>query len=458
MKLWQKISLICICVLVLIVGISSTLLILMAKENILKVKLDSASTEQHNLQSSFSEMASYYGKNDLESVQKYSMAKYCFSKFAEDNSVLVSGGQTIYSNVSLLPEKILPLTSLDEQEHFMGEIGGRNILIVGDKTTILTDEYSVYIVSDITSVYDSIDKMIWEFIMVSFIFIVIGMAIIIFLVRLATRPLKSLGHTAGRIAKGEYNQRVKVTTNDEIGLLAKDFNYMAEAVQSHINELKENAERQLLFIGGLTHEFKTPLTSVIGHSETLLYTKMSEEVVQNSLSHIHEQCKWLERLTQNLLRLITLQEEIELKERSVEDLLEAVKSSVEETLRRRDITLQITCETSTLAMNFDLMQSVLINLVDNAAKASRAGQMVKINAYENVIEVTDQGIGISKEEISRIVEPFYMVDPSRNKLKGGSGLGLALVKRIVDAHGAQIAIESVFGQGTTVKIIFPVYK
>jgi len=458
MKLWMKVSTICICVFLIIVGISSTLLILMSKDNILKVTLDSASTQQHNLQSSFSEMMGYYGKDDMDLVSKSSMVKYCFSRFADSTSVLVSGDQTIFSNISISPEKILNLASSTEQQHYIGKIDGRNILIVGSKTTIANDEYCVYSVRDITSVYNSINKMIWKFAMISFVCIVVGVVLIIFLVRFAMRPLKELGDTARHIAKGEYNKRVKVSAHDEVGSLAEDFNDMAEAVQAHINELNENAQRQILFIGGLTHEFKTPLTSVIGHSETLLYTKMPEDVVLNSLSHIHQQCKRLERLTQKLLRLITLEQQIELKEESVDNLLEFVKDSVEETVRRNDITLKMTCDVDAIPMDFDLMLSLLINLVDNAAKASKAGQKVQIHAYKNVIEVTDQGIGISKEEITRIVEPFYMVDPSRNKLKGGSGLGLALVKRIADAHGAQISIESIVGQGTTVKIIFPVYK
>jgi len=457
MKLWMKVSTICICVFIIIIGISSTLLILMSKDNILKVTLDSAVTQQHSLQSSFSEMLGYYGKDNMDTVAKSSMVKYCFSRFADSTSVLVAGDQTIYSNVSILPEKTLKLTSSTEQQHYIGEIDGRNILIVGSKTNIMSEEYSVYTVRDITSVYNSIDKMILKFVIISFVCIVVGVVLITFLVRFSMRPLKELSDTARYIAKGEYNKRVKINTKDEVGALAQDFNDMAKAVQVHIDELNENAERQLLFIGGLTHEFKTPLTSVIGHSETLLYTKMPEEVVLNSLSHIHEQCKRLERLTQKLLRLITLQEQIELKEESVDRLLENVKDSVEETLKRNDITLQITCQIDVLPMDFDLMLSMLINLVDNGVKASKAGQNLQINAYENVIEVTDQGIGISKEEISRIMEPFYMVDPSRNKVKGGSGLGLALVKKIGDAHGAEIVIESTPGQGTKIKVIFPVY-
>jgi len=458
MRLWQKISLICVIAMLLIVGTCNTILIVVSKDNILKLTQNSAMTEQSNLQASFSGMVTYYSDDNMDDAAKRSMAKYCFARFAGSESVLVSDNDTIYSNVSLSPEKILPLTSINKQEHYMGEMDGRNILITGEKVTLLSKEYSVYTVQDITSVYDSINKMIWEFGLVSFACIVLGITLIVFLTRFATRPLKSLGNTARCIAKGDYDERAEVSTNDEVGELAQDFNVMAEAVQSNINELKENAERQLLFIGSITHEFKTPLTSVIGHSETLLYTKMPEDIMQKSLTHIHEQCKWLERLTQKLLRLITLQEQIDLEEGLVCELLSAVKNSMEETLRQREIILQTACDNSQLLMDFDLMQSLLINLVDNAAKASKPGQSVQITSYRNVIEVIDHGIGIPKEEISRITEPFYMVDRSRNKLKGGSGLGLALAKRIADAHGAQIAFESILGQGTTVKVTFPVYK
>jgi len=97
---------------------------------------------------------------------------------------------------------------------------------------------------------------------------------------------------------------------------------------------------------------------------------------------------------------------------------------------------------------------VLINLVDNASKASAPGQTVLIRAYDDVIEVSDQGMGIPQCELTRITEPFYVVDKSRSKKLGGSGLGLALVKEIVNAHGAALEIESSVGVGTTIRVRF----
>ena len=104
------------------------------------------------------------------------------------------------------------------------------------------------------------------------------------------------------------------------------------------------------------------------------------------------------------------------------------------------------------------MKSLLINLIDNASKASKEGQPIFLRAYDNVIEVRDEGRGIPQDEISRLTDPFYMVDPSRSKAKGGSGLGLALAQKIADAHNAQIVIESDVGMGTTVRLLFPLNK
>ena len=181
---------------------------------------------------------------------------------------------------------------------------------------------------------------------------------------------------------------------------------------------------------------------------------MDEEERQTALSYIERQCKWLERMTQKLLKLITLKQDIELKPSSVPQLFERVEESMAETLRQRDTRLISECKLNTLSMDADLMQSVLINLVDNASKASAPGQAVTMRAYDDVIEVSDNGIGIQESELARITEPFYVVDKSRSKKLGGSGLGLALVKEIISAHGAELMIESSVGIGTTIRVQF----
>lgn len=200
------------------------------------------------------------------------------------------------------------------------------------------------------------------------------------------------------------------------------------------------------------------MTSMIIHTDTLLSTSLDEENARCSLLHIQEQCRWLEQLTQRLLKLITLEEEINIQPESVEVLFADVASSMSDTLIERNTPLKTECNVDTFDMDFVLMKSLLINLIDNASKASESGQYVVLRAYDNIINVTDCGRGIPKDEILRVTDAFYMIDRSRSKEKGGSGLGLALVKEIANAHGAKFVIESQIDIGTTVRVIFPYNK
>lgn len=452
MKLWQKVSLICSAVLTSIVLLMGGLLLREAEQSILDLTYQQSSDKQRNLSASFSEMSNYYLEDSDTKPVEYSLVKYCFSRFADSTCVLMKGSETLYSNVAVDMSRYI-IKGYDA-EQFEEEIGGRQILITGSNVNVWNERYAVYVVEDITGVYESITRMVWRFALIGGVGILLGFVLIGLLVRRSMQPLAVLKTAAGRIAAGGYGERATVLSKDEVGALANDFNRMAEAVENHIGDLTETAERQRLFIGGVTHEFKTPLTTVILNADTLQNAYMDEKERQTALSYIERQCKWLERMTQKLLKLITLKQDIELKPSSVPQLFERVEESMAETLRQRDTRLISECKLNTLSMDADLMQSVLINLVDNASKASAPGQAVTMRAYDDVIEVSDNGIGIPESELARITEPFYVVDKSRSKKLGGSGLGLALVKEIVNAHGAALEIESSVGVGTTIRVRF----
>jgi len=451
-KLWQKTSLICIAVLIVIVSACSTVLLLRSRDAILGLTYEQARTKQSNLAASFSEMANYYMADTDSDTLKSSLLQYCFTRFADASSVLMRGEQTLFSGVSIAPAEFV---SPDGQESYEGVIQDRNVLIVGSRVVVRGDEYSVYVVEDISAVYNSILDILWLFVMVSAAGILLGAGLIALLIRRGTQPLMALAGASRRIADGEYARRAKVHTNDEIGALAGDFNLMADAVETRIDELTETAERQRLFIGGVTHEFKTPLTSLLLHARMLRRANMTDEEKDKSLEHIETQCVWLERLVQSLLKLIPLEQQIEIQHTPVAQVFEQVWQSTRQMLADRGVTLEMRCETERLPMNGDLMQALLVNLVDNAAKAYDAeggSRKVYLSASDNVIEVKDSGRGIPQDALKRIFEPFYMVDQSRSKKHGGSGLGLALVKKIADAHGATLEIESAQGSGTTVRI------
>ena len=454
MKLWGKISLICSAVLVAIVAACSTLLLVQSKTSILELTYQQARDKQRNLASSFSTMASYYTGEADSSITNKSLVKYCFSRFADSSSVLLANTGVLYSEIAIAPEDYLSIDERSEQQLISKKIDGRNILIVGSLAHVKQADYRVFVVEDISVVYNNIASIIWRFVTISATGVSVGVTLISLLVRRSMQPLRALGKTAKRIALGNYGERAVVLDHDEVGELAGDFNAMASAVENHVEQLTDIAERQQLFIGGVTHEFKTPLTTMILNADTLQNAYMKEEEIKTAAAYIQRQCQWLERLTQKLLKLITLKRQIKCEDVALLPLFERALESMAEILEQRGTPVYIECETHSLELDADLMQSVIVNLLDNASKASKKGQSVRLAAYDDTIEVSDHGCGIRASELARITEPFYMVDQSRSKKYGGSGLGLALVKAIVAAHQADLRIESEPNTGTTIRIRF----
>ena len=456
MKLWQKISLVCIAVLLIVVALTSWLLLVTTRNDILLLTVDSAKAAQQNLATTFVKMMESNPTEGMDDERERETILYCFSTLADESSVLLSGEETMYSFASVHPEELLPLSTAD-QRVFLDEVGKRNLLIVGSLVSAPYQiaPFAVYVVRDISGVYQSYRQMGARFAIIAGLGILLGTALIVVLVRAESRPLKILGLSARRIADGEYGERANLHSRDEVGQLADDFNRMADAVQRQVDALQEKTARQELFISGLTHEFKTPMTSMMLHSETLLSMDLPKEQRDRSLMHIRTQCAWLERLTQKLMKLVTLGEDAYLAESDVHALLARVDESTRENLRKRGTPLTIDCRVGTLPMDADLMQSLLVNLVENASKASESGQEILLRAEGRTLSVTDHGRGIPPDAVARVTEPFFMVDKSRSKAQGGSGLGLALVQRIADAHHAALTIESELGKGTTISVTFP---
>lgn len=460
MKLWKKISLLCGLVLVLTAGVCTAVLTTQARNRILNLTYQNAEQKQQALVRSFSNMLLYYHEEQDSAAATRSLAKYCFTQYADSEAVLMLSGETVYSALSFDPSKYLTLEGGTPQR-CTGTADGRELLVVGSSERL---PYSfannpdgtgctVYIVQDITPVYEQMRTLTFQFAAIGAVCIGLGLLLIALLVRRSLRPLQELQNAAAHIAAGSYAERVTVSSADEVGALAQDFNAMAGSVEQRIAELTETAERQRLFIGGVTHEFKTPLTALLLNADSLQNTYLDEEERSAAIAQIEHQTRWLERLVQKLLKLITLEQAPELRASSVPELLEHVRESTAGALAQRGVSLQTECRAENLDMDEDLMQSVLVNLVDNAGKASQSGQAVSLTVDTSGFTVRDHGCGIPSEEIERITEPFYMVDRSRSKKQGGVGLGLALVKEIVRAHGGRLEIESTVGDGTTVRVL-----
>ena len=177
---------------------------------------------------------------------------------------------------------------------------------------------------------------------------------------------------------------------------------------------------------------------------------LTKEEEEEALLYIDKEAKRLSRLSKKMMRLLELDAdaEPELTETPVEELFEWVRRACGAILKEKQITLHCEEHGELLPMDVELMTDMLINLVDNAVKASKEGGKIILRARERCIEVRDFGQGIPKEELGRIMEPFYMIDKSRSRRTGGAGLGLALVAMIAKRHGIRIEIDSRIGEGT----------
>lgn len=231
---------------------------------------------------------------------------------------------------------------------------------------------------------------------------------------------------------------------------------MAEAVELHMQQLEESEKRKTLFMGNLTHELKTPMTAISGYAQMLLTMKLDAQQQEEALGYIYSECQRLERLSRKMMRLLELDDEIPilLQEKAAADLFEAVRKSSEILGKEKQITLLFKENGEHFKMDFDLMQDVLLNLIDNSIKASEAGSKIVVSAEGDCLIVEDFGKGIPKEEQEHIFEPFYMVDKSRSRKSGGAGLGLALTALIARLHQIEIHIESEVGKGTKIILQF----
>lgn len=244
-----------------------------------------------------------------------------------------------------------------------------------------------------------------------------------------------------------------------IFLLAGFFIYrmMQKNIQA-MEELQEVAGRQEMLLGALAHEMKTPLTSIIGYSDSLLHVKLTEEQEQRALSHINREGRRLEILSGKLLQMMGLYQNdtIHMEEGTAGELLSRVEEMETEAAWRKGILLETECEDFSLQMDMELMESLLLNLIDNALRVSKPGHKVIVRAFcrgkEKFFQVEDFGCGIPAEELAKVTEAFYMVDKSRSRREGGVGLGLALCAKIAELHGGKMEIQSTQGKGTAVTV------
>lgn len=274
-----------------------------------------------------------------------------------------------------------------------------------------------------------------------------------------TRPVRRLSQATRAFSEGDYGKRVTVKGSDELGLLMRDFNRMADQLQSNIHSLQEAARRQEEFTGAFAHELKTPLTSMIGYGEMLMMMELSEHDRRQAADYIYRESRRLERLAYKMMELVQLGK-TEIPGHPVDMEMFGKNLKILTSGMLEGIWSCFDFEKGTIQGDEDLLLSLFGNLVDNARKACRKGGDISVvgNLREGggyQVRVSDNGCGIPKEELHKITEAFYMIDKSRTRKEGGAGLGMAICEKIVKVHHAEWKIESKEGEGTIITVLFP---
>lgn len=305
----------------------------------------------------------------------------------------------------------------------------------------------------LTSVHKS---LVW----VGMAILAAGLAASYALARSITIPLRNLSRAAEQIEQGNFDQKVPVETKDEVGHLAGIFNEMAETLT-----INANLRRQ--FLANIAHELRTPLAIIQGHLEGMVDGVI--EPNKDQLSSLHEEAIRLNRLITDL-RDLSLAEVRQLAmEKGITDVNQTVSKAVHMLKPQSDAKdICINCSLDErlpeIEADTDRISQVFYNILVNAIRYSPTKGTIEVVTEKIEVEgqqwikvsIADKGPGISQEDVPYIFDHFYRGDKSRDRKSGGSGLGLAVVKQLVEIHGGQVTVESKLAEGSIFKILLPV--
>jgi signal transduction histidine kinase len=280
-----------------------------------------------------------------------------------------------------------------------------------------------------------------------------GTLIIIISLKIIIKPIKKLSDATKEISKGNFDININISRKDEVGILADNFNMMTK-------ELKKIEFLRKDFISNVSHEFKTPMTSIQGFAKLIKKRNVSKSQSEEYLDIIISESKRLENLSSNLLKLTSLENK-SLKtvssKFSIDEQIRKVILLLEKQWTNKNIDFDLNLDKTQFLGDEELLQQVWINLINNAIKFSKQDGIIEINLYKenNLIKVTieDKGIGISDVNKERIFEKFFKCDKSRND--SGNGLGLSITKKIIETFNGNIYFESTLDIGTVFFVELP---
>lgn len=464
MKIWEKIFISSLTIFLTAFGFGAFILIDNSTTLALEREIQS-SISQHKMlaaEAVFYEISNQrYGQNDTKTALKdyfdnLGLPDAFIEIFNEENELIYSKSAPVIS----AERTELLNASYYTRNYIAREIEDSVYLYVVSLVNIGNNVYKLSYVHDITYIFQDRDAQAAFFVKLFLLVFVILAGCMFVLSRYLTKPIYTLTETTKTIAEGDYSKRAALNSKDELGLLVENFNKMASAIESKIQQLENTAEEKQRFINNLTHELKTPLTSIIGYADLLRSVPYDEQLYIDGLSHIFNEARRLEELSKKMMNLVSLgRQDFNMEKEKLQCILQDVKQQFIPQLQSKELEFVISCGNLEIAAENDLIRNMLSNIVDNSIKASRNTGRIFATAYHNprgeiTLEIRDEGEGIPAEDLPKVFEAFYMADKARSRKNNSAGLGLALCAEIASIHGADLSIESTVGKGTAVFITF----
>lgn len=471
MKLWQKIFLITLAFVMIAVGITTVIVAQNYFEMTLDIEKQGATAHHEFVTSVISNRVTLEGlssnelviaEDDLRTlirniVTAQSDEAHGIAVYDEKDEIAFSQ----ISSLSMIKGFRNKVENGDSAYSVIVDHSGAKQLVIGSSCEWSGRKFYLYTSTDIDRIFKMREQVFSYVRIIGAISAIVTATVLLLLVYKMLNPLSKINRSIHRIAKGAYNERVPEKGGYEFREISANINQMAGAIEENVDQLQEIADSRKRFIDNLAHEMKTPLTSIICLSDIMQIKKnLTEEERIEYSGIIVDEAKRLRNLSGKILELtVAGNAELDYQNLQLTDILSSVYATTQPVFERSNMTLIVEPVECVIRCDRELFTSLLLNLIENARKASAEGDTVevicKLNNGKLSISVIDHGIGMSEEELKHISEPFYMADKSRSRQAGGAGLGLSLCAEIAKRHQAKLKYNSTLGEGTVVTLTMP---
>lgn len=356
-----------------------------------------------------------------------------------------------------LEQQLYHFANDEEANYMISKQKDKHYLIINKKIVFRGTNYYLIYTNNIENIYA--EQIRYLIILVVFDLlggIVFGITIY-YLTRSITWPLHQLIVNIERIIEQKNDKNLAYESDIvELKTLTDKFNIMNQEIFLQMDSLKKNNQQKQRFIDSLTHEIRTPLTSIIGYS-SLFLERFDDPLITKAFKNIHQNGKRIERLTENLVKLITLDKRtLELEKVELKELNLALKANYAKKIQQINASYEVLGVRTTVITDRYLLEMLLGNFIDNAFKAitHQKERLIEIEILPNGLEIRDTGRGMAVTELEKIFEPFYMVDKSRERSMEGFGLGLAINQSIIEILQIKFSIQSELNIGTKITLSF----